>query len=82
MSHTSDNIPEDAKPYLEFRSRLDSASLEMFEALKGIEEFAQAQINDLGADIQEGGKVTDRWRAALARWNAVMSAIAKAEGKQ
>jgi hypothetical protein len=63
----------------EFIVRAVNAHGDMLAALKGIEQFAQDQIIDIGASWQEGcgASVAD-----LRRWSAVLSAIAKADGSQ
>lgn len=60
---------------------LIAASPDMYAALRSIADYAQEQITDLFAHIQEGGEWLDSDRANLSRWNGVLSAIAKAEGR-
>lgn len=60
--------------------RIMAAGLDMLAALRGIAPFADMQIQDLCADIQEGG-LPHLVRDDLRRWQAVLSAIAKAEGE-
>ncbi len=55
-----------------------AASGDLLEALEGIAEDAQEQINDIGMDIQEGGTFNSK---TLAKWSAVLSAIEKAKGR-
>lgn len=58
-------------------ARLVAAAPEMLEALKGISEDAKELVLDAKASIQEGGP--GYW---LQKWQAVLDAIAKAEGRQ
>jgi hypothetical protein len=65
----------------EANARLLAAAPDMLEALLGLQEFAEQQVTDLCADIQEGGRWIAESKAEMARWSAVGSAIAKATGK-
>lgn len=67
---------------IEANARLIAAAPEMLEALRLIADYAQEQITDLGAIIQEGGEWSDWGHANSRRWNLVLSAIAKAEGHE
>lgn len=59
--------------------RVTAAAFKMYDALNGLREYAQEKINDLGADIQEGGKPTERWNRELAKWTKVLNALAAAD---
>ena len=61
----------------EANARLIAAAPELLEALNGISDDAQEFINDLAADVQEGGNPSS---AQFQKWTSVLSAIAKAEG--
>jgi hypothetical protein len=59
-------------------ARLIAAAPDMLAALKGIAAHAEEELNDLAADVQEGGKFN---HAAHERWSRVLSAIAKATAR-
>lgn len=64
----------------EASAHLIAAAPDMFRALLDIKLIAEMQIEDICADIQEGGNTAVN-KMELARWNAVLNALAKAEGK-
>ena len=51
---------------------------ELEGALEGIREFAQEQINDIAADIQEGGD--RRLASELRMWSDVLAALSRKTG--
>jgi len=61
--------------------RMRRAAEDMLAALKGIEADAHEAISDACADVQEGGS-GEALNRALAKWQPVLTAIAKAEGKR
>jgi hypothetical protein len=62
-------------------AQLMAAAPDMLAALKGVQPNAEEAIADASADLQEGSDNAGlRW--IIARWQAVLDAIAKAEGRQ
>lgn len=62
-------------------SNVDNAKLitlapKLYEALKMIEDYAQQEINDYAADIQEGGNPS---LEGMDKWSEVLSVLYKAE---
>jgi hypothetical protein len=63
---------------MEANANLIVAAPEMYEALKGIKDYAEEEIRSWCADVQEGGNPDSAQRH---KWDAVLVAIAKAEGR-
>lgn len=65
----------------EANARLISAAPEMLEALRGLQVIAEQNVTDLAADVQVGRTPDEIWKMEMARWQAVLTAIEKTEGR-